>query len=443
MSSDSHREALPVTNPKAAEYRQARGAALAKSKGKSFKQIVGDTYLVPSATSAGDGNGYVVDIAAGTCTCPDFEDRGIPCKHQWAIRYYRHELEMPDGSIVVTEILQALRRKTYRQDWPAYNKAQVEEKERVQILLRGLCDGIVSPKQEGRGRPRLPLGDQVYAATMKVYTTVSGRRASTDIKACEERGLVERAPSYNSVFCTIDRADLRPLFKTLVEESARPLKAIETTFAVDGSGFATNTYARWFDYKYGEEKKCQRWVKLHAMVGTKTNIITAAEVSEGNAHDSPFFAPVVERTKASGFEIRDVTADKAYLSHDNLAVVEKVGGVPYVPFKSNSGSTGSAAWERMFHLFSLHKDDFLAHYHQRSNSESTFSAVKRKFGGSVRSKLTDAQLNEVLLKCLCFNLSMLVHSIHELGIDPKFWLPRGVNTTPSADVGTEFLLETT
>jgi transposase len=97
--------------------------------------------------------------------------------------------------------------------------------------------------------------------------------------------------------------------------------------------------------------------------------------------------------------------------------------VPFVPFKSNSGSTSSAAWERMWHYYSLNREDFLAHYHKRSNVESTFSAVKRLFGDSVRSKLLPAQLNEVLLKCICFSLSTLVHSIHELGIEPKFWMP--------------------
>jgi hypothetical protein len=67
------------------------------------------------------------------------------------------------------------------------------EKSRVEILLKGLCEGIVQPSQTN-GRPRLPLADVVYGATMKVYTTFSGRRATTDIKACEERGFVEKAP---------------------------------------------------------------------------------------------------------------------------------------------------------------------------------------------------------------------------------------------------------
>ncbi len=38
------------------------------------------------------------------------------------------------------------------------------------------------------GRPRLPLADVVYGATMKVYTTMSGRRATTEIRECETKG---------------------------------------------------------------------------------------------------------------------------------------------------------------------------------------------------------------------------------------------------------------
>ena len=64
--------------------------------------------------------------------------------------------------------------------------------------------------------------------------------------------------------------------------------------------------------------------------------------------------------------------------------------------------------------------DFLAHYHARSNVEATFGAMKRKFGASIRSKNPTAQVNEVLCKALCFNLSMLVHAMHELGIRPEF-----------------------
>ena len=229
---------------------------------------------------------------------------------------------------------------TYRQDWPAYTRAQCEEKERVQLLLRGLCDGITQPPQTN-GRPRLPLADVVYGATMKVYGGMSGRRATSDVRACAERGLMSKVPSYNSVARYLESAELAPLLKTLVHESAAPLRAVETTFATDSTGFATNTYARWFDERYGGEKKCQRWIKLHAQVGTVTNVIVSIEATESTVGDSVMLSPLLASSVARGFLLKELSADKAYLSNDNLTAVEAAGAVPYVPFKANSrGRTG-------------------------------------------------------------------------------------------------------
>ena len=56
-----------------------------------------------------------------------------------------------------------------------------------------------------------------------------------------------------------------------------------------------------------------------------------------------------------------------------------------------------------------------------SNAETTFSMIKGKFGGSVRSKSPIAQVNEVLCKVLCHNICVLIQSIYELGIEPTFW----------------------
>jgi transposase len=66
------------------------------------------------------------------------------------------------------------------------------------------------------------------------------------------------------------------------------------------------------------------------------------------------------------------------------------------------------------------QDGFQAHYHLRSNVESVFSSVKRKFGGAVRSKKQAAQVNEILCKILCYNLSILAQAMQELGIEPAF-----------------------
>jgi hypothetical protein len=75
----------------------------------------------------------------------------------------------------------------------------------------------------------------------------------------------------------------------------------------------------------------------------------------------------------------------------------------------------------MHDYFDLHRDKYLEHYHKRSNVEATFSAIKRKFGESLRSKTPTAQVNETLCKVLCHNLVVLIHEIYELGIEPEFW----------------------
>jgi hypothetical protein len=73
-------------------------------------------------------------------------------------------------------------------------------------------------------------------------------------------------------------------------------------------------------------------------------------------------------------------------------------------------------WDRLFHLYNYRREEFLEHYHKRSNVEATFSSIKRVFGDFIRSKTPTAQINEARLKVLAHNVVTLVHSIFELGI---------------------------
>ncbi|HEX7771662.1 MAG TPA: transposase, partial [Pyrinomonadaceae bacterium] len=76
--------------------------------------------------------------------------------------------------------------------------------------------------------------------------------------------------------------------------------------------------------------------------------------------------------------------------------------------------------KKLFHYYSFKRDEFLAHYHRRSNVETTFSTIKAKFGERLRSKTETAQINEALCKVLCHNLCVVIQSMYELGIEPEF-----------------------
>lgn len=333
---------------------------------------------------------------------------------------------MPDGT-TITETM----RVTYAQNWPAYNDAQVHEKERFQVLLRDLCSGVPTVPHKGAGRPRMPLSDVVFGNAMKVYTTQSGRRASTDIRGCAAAGMMTKAAHYNTLFKYMEDPELTPVLSTLIEQAAMPLRGVESCFAVDSTGFANSTYVRWFDEKYGQERSLKTWVKAHVMCGVKTHVVTSAIVTPMNGADCPQFKTLVENTSRN-FKIVEVSADKAYLSRENVAAVDALGAAPYIPFKIGTGEgveiRGMPAkhqklWARLYHGFQYDRDRFLAHYHKRSNVESVFSMIKAKFGSAVRSTSPIAQLNEALVKVLCHNVVVLVGAVAELGLDLSIHSP--------------------
>lgn len=58
---------------------------------------------------------------------------------------------------------------------------------------------------------------------------------------------------------------------------------------------------------------------------------------------------------------------------------------------------------------------------EASVSESiAFNMVKAKFGDKLKSKKWTAQQNELLCKLIAHNIVVLIHEMHELGIEPKF-----------------------
>ena len=105
---------------------------------------------------------------------------------------------------------------TYEQDWPNYNLAQQNEKERFLILLRDLCSTVPQPPQT-KGRPRMSFADMLFAATFKVYSSFSSKRFTSDIRAAMHDGLIDRAPHFNTVSNYLSDPNLTPLLKSLIE----------------------------------------------------------------------------------------------------------------------------------------------------------------------------------------------------------------------------------
>lgn len=402
--------------------RQERGLMIAAKTRITQKDGV---WHVPSAS--GYKPFYQVDDTAKTRDCPDYEKREAKCKHIYAVEIVIERENSTtvttdangDTTTTTTETVKVTKKITYGQDWTAYNLAQTNEKAIFQKLLSALCANIIEPPAKPNGGLRNSYRDMMFAIVFKVYSTVSGRRFMTDLNEAKDKGYITKACHFNSVFNYLEMENLTSVLKEMIEHSSLPLKAMETDFAVDSSGFSTCNYVRWFDEKYGKEKTANVWLKAHLMTGVKTHIVTSVEITGKDSNDSPMLPGLVEKT-AENFTLAEVSADKGYSSLDNHEAIERAGAVPFIAFKVNATGGVGGMFEKMFHFYQYNRQAFLSHYYKRSNGETVFHMIKSKFSTRLRSKGDTAQINEALCKVLCHNLCVLIQSFFELGIVATF-----------------------
>jgi hypothetical protein len=74
----------------------------------------------------------------------------------------------------------------------------------------------------------------------------------------------------------------------------------------------------------------------------------------------------------------------------------------------------------MFYYFQMCNEEFVEHYHKRSNIETTNMAIKMKFGDALKNKNIVSQTNELLCKLIAYNITVLISAMYELGIEPNF-----------------------
>jgi transposase len=393
--------------------RQQRGLLIAQ---KYRIRRTDKGYEVPSQFNKGK---YLVKIRYDKkeCNCPDYETRRCKCKHIYAVEYTLKKEIDQEGNTIITETV----KKTYPQNWRAYNISQTTEKERFMELLSDITGRIRQPAYTF-GRPKNYLGDVIFSMVFKVYSTFSGRRFAIDLKTALEKGYINKITPYNTMFDYFKKPELTPILTQMVTLTSLPLRAVETKFNIDSTGFGTSNFQRWYSFKHGKEICSRRWVKCHFINGAKTNVITFVKITSEFDNDCPQLPELAKET-AKYFNMEELSGDKAYLSKENFELVNSLGGTFYVPFKTNSKASGNGMiWKKMYYYFMLNNEEYLKHYHSRSNAESTVNMIKGKFGDRVRSKVWTAQVNEVLCKIIAHNICCVIMELNELGIEETFCL---------------------
>lgn len=298
-------------------------------------------------------------------------------------------------------------------DWKAYNNSQTKEKIMLIELLSDLCKILNNEK----------LAHKIFCICIKTYANTSARRIISELELCKRKEWIRYVPHFNSILNYLDDRQVKRALNHLIELSALPLAQFEKQFCIDSTGFSERKYMERWSVIRQEYQNHRSYRKAHCIYGAHSNVVVSAIITEGTASDSLRFKDLLSNA-AKNFSIEEVSADLAYSSRENLKHAEQLGIIPYIPFKKNAirTSKGASIWSKMFKYFKNNPQEFLKHYHQRSNSESGFFMIKQRFGDFVRTKTELSQTNEVLAKILCHNLCVLVQEIFLSNLDFDIFL---------------------
>lgn len=173
-------------------------------------------------------------------------------------------------------------------------------------------------------------------------------------------------------------------------------------------------FIRWLDIRHGRRKKRKDFLKLHFVVDVRSLLILSFKVTPPFKSDGKQVKYLLTFIRSLG----RLCADKAYLSRKICNLIAKHGGEPYISIKKNIvkiRSKGSKAWKEMLLMHRRSRKLYLKRYHKRSLAETAVSTVKRRFNHILYSKKRRAQKNEIRLKVITYNLSIIARLPTQFG----------------------------
>jgi len=203
---------------------------------------------------------------------------------------------------------------------------------------------------------------------------------------------------------------LTPLLQKLITVTSEPFADKEHYFAIDGSGFRIACGKKRYNEIRTDRKAKSGYVGIHIIAGVKSKIIPYAIVSEGHIHDNNFFKPLVLGANKM-FKIKEIYADKGYLSNANANFCYSLNIKDYIKIKDNTilDKFEDSVWNNSIkrYLEDVQKGAE-RRFSLRANVECAFHMIKTVFSDVLRCKTHTGRVNEVLARIVCHNIRCLV-----------------------------------
>jgi transposase len=170
---------------------------------------------------------------------------------------------------------------------------------------------------------------------------------------------------------------------------------------IDSSGFKVYGEGEWY-VRSRKQLKRRTWRKLHIAVDHKSGLIVSGVGSHKDLLDRDALGELLDQTEQA---VKAVCADGAYDYKVCYKAIWDRGGEAIIPPKQRSvlhkqeWMAGRNRNIKQMRKLGLEKWKHKSGYHKRSLVETAFHRVKKIFSDRLRSKRTDNQDSEMLIRC--------------------------------------------
>lgn len=289
-------------------------------------------------------------------------------------------------------------------NWSQYNKSLIK---RGHLTLWFDNESILHWYQldatKQRGRPKTYSDLAIHCMlTIKMLFRLPLRAAQGFVSSLMNLlGLSIQAADY-STLCRRQKT-LEPLLQ-VQPRSGEPLHVV-----IDSTGLKVFGEGEWKVRQHGYSKR-RTWRKLHLAIDEKTGEILSAALSSHNVGDGEMLPALLDAIEGP---IDQVSADGAYDSHKNYALLEERGVKATIPPRETAkiqqhGNSNPSTLQRNEHLRTIRRVGRVkwkknSGYHRRSLAETAMFRFKCLLGRELAARTFERQCTEAFIKCNIMN----------------------------------------
>lgn len=168
---------------------------------------------------------------------------------------------------------------------------------------------------------------------------------------------------------------------------------------IDSTGFSVSHPSHYYCYRRKTGYPVDGFITLHAIVDQENGFVRAHKTLAHKVHDSKMLKPLVKMLDKPP---NIIYGDRGYDSEENYEfIVEKIECIPLILQKNMLKSLHKC---KGTHRKAMREIFDYGEYLSRNKIEAVFSAIKRKYTGTLTTRTTKNQCKELGLIILLYNL---------------------------------------